>query len=209
VKGPSSVLFENLCVDFEAAWNAMATTEFVERTSGSFLFARQAMLLVELASTVARQDAATFRRFSRELQKREALLFKAVPYKPGPGTHARVPRIAPENDPTSELIALLFDLIWKGRTIDTVRPPGGRILNHLSCTKQTNGDLVMRLCPGTLYLDVRDASESAGVWDLDADASRYTEARMQEVTVEELQAALTDPTGPYMPMFSSRAESPG
>jgi hypothetical protein len=99
--------------------------------------------------------------------------------------------------------------IWKGRTIDTVRPPGGRILNHLSCTEQTNGDLVMRLCPGTLYLDVRDASESAGVWELDADASRYTEARMQEVTVEELQAALTDPTGPYMLMFSSRAESPG
>jgi hypothetical protein len=63
MKGPSRVLFENLCVDFEAAWNAMATTEFVERTSGSFLFARQAMLLVELASTVARQDAATFRRF--------------------------------------------------------------------------------------------------------------------------------------------------
>ena len=229
------MLFDNLCVEFEAAWNAIATTEFAEQTNGSFLFARQAMLLVELASTVARQDSAAFRRFSLELRKREPLLFKAVPYTPGPGTLARVPRIAPENDPTSELIALLFDLVrnghahfghqlyaplkdgrafgllllgvWKGRTIDIVRPSGGRILEHLSCTKQANGDLAMRLCPGTLYLDVRDASESAGVWELDADASRYTEARMQDITVDELQAALTDPTGPYMLMFNTRADS--
>jgi hypothetical protein len=236
MKGPSRVLFDNLCIDFEAAWNAMATTEFAERTSGSFLFARQAMLLVELASTVAGQDPATFRRFSRELQNREALLFKSIPYHPGPGTRGRIPRVAADGDPTSELIALLFDLarnghahfghqlyaplkggqafglvllgVWKGRTIDRIRPSGGRVLEHLSCTKQTDGNLVMRLCPGTLYLDVRDASESAGVWDLDADASRYTDARMQDLTVEELETALADPTGPYMLMFTPRAASP-
>ena len=116
MRGPARVLFDNLCVDFEAAWNTIAATEFAERTSGSFLFARQAMLLVEMASTVARQDSATFRRFSLELQKREALLFKAVPYRLAPGTLARVPRIAPKNDPTSELIALLFALVRNGHT---------------------------------------------------------------------------------------------
>jgi hypothetical protein len=68
MRGPSRVLFENLCVEFEAAWDAMATTQLADRTSGSFLFARQAMLLVEVASTVAGQDAATFRRFSKELR---------------------------------------------------------------------------------------------------------------------------------------------
>jgi hypothetical protein len=97
--------------------------------------------------------------------------------------------------------------VGKGRTIDTLRPPGGRILEHLSCNRQADGNLVMRLCPGTLYLDVRDASESAGVWELDADASRYTEARVQDLTVEELEAALVDPTGPYMLMFTPSAAS--
>jgi hypothetical protein len=223
------VLFENLCVEFEAAWDAMATTQFADRTSGSFLFARQAMLLVELASTVARQDAATFRRFSSELQKREALLFKRIPYQPGRGTRRCVPRVAADGDSTSELIEVLFDLVRnghahfghqlyaplkdgrafgvvllgveKGRTIERVRPPGGRIIDHLSCTKQSDGNLVMRLCAGTLYLDVRDASETAGVWQLDADASSYTERRLQDLTVEDLEAAFEDHTGPYLAMF--------
>jgi hypothetical protein len=114
MRGPSRVLFDNLCADFEAAWNALAMTEFGERTDGSFLFARQAMLLLELASTVARQDRETFRRFSRELLNREALLFKPIPYTPGGGTRGRVPRIAPEGAPTSEVIALLFDLVRNG-----------------------------------------------------------------------------------------------
>ena len=49
--------------------------------------------------------------------------------------------------------------------------------------------------PGNARSDVRDASESAGVWELDADASRYTEARMQDITVDELQAARTPSHG--------------
>jgi hypothetical protein len=229
------VLFENLCVEFEAAWDAMATSHFAERTSASFLFARQTMLLVELASTVARQDAATFRRFSNELEKREPLLFKRIPYQSGRGTRSCVPRTAADGDPTSELIEALFDLVRNGhahfghqlyaplkdgrafgvallgaepgRTMDKVRPPGGRTIHHLSCTKQSDGNLVMRLCTGTLYLDVRDASEAAGVWHLDADASSYTEQRVQGVSVEDLEAALEDPTGPYLMMFRSTPAS--
>jgi len=229
------VLFENLCVDFEAAWDAMATTDLVERTDGAFLFARQAMLLVELASTVAGQDPATFRRFSVELQRREPLLFKRIPYRPGRATRGNVPRIASEGDPAAELITLIFDLVRhghahfghqlyaplkggrglgivligvrKGRTVDRIRPSGGRILEHLSCTRQANGDLVLRLCPGTLFLDVRDASESADVWKLDADASHYTAARTQQITADELEAALAD-RGPYMLVFKSRDGRP-
>jgi hypothetical protein len=90
-----------------------------------------------------------------------------------------------------------------GTGIDSVRPPGGRIIEHLSCTKQLDGNLVMRLCTGTLYLDVRDVSEAAGVWELDADASRYTGARLQDLTVEELEAALPGSTGPFMLMFQA------
>lgn len=227
------MLFENLCVEFEAAWDALATTDFAERTSGSFLFARQAMLLVELATTVARQDAPTIQRFAFELRKREALLFKRIPYKPGPGTRGRVPRIAPVGDPTSELIELLFDLVRnghahfghqlyaplkegaalgvtvlgvaKGRTIDKVRPQGGRTIDHLRCTKLSDGNLVMRFCAGTLYLDVRDASEAAGVWELDADASNYVRLRTQDCTVEEVEAALTDSRGPLLLLFRPRS----
>jgi hypothetical protein len=67
MRGSSRVLFENLCLEFETAWDAMATTHRELRTGGSFLFARQAMLLVELATTVARTDADTLQRFSEEL----------------------------------------------------------------------------------------------------------------------------------------------
>jgi len=230
MKGPSRVLFDNLCAEFEATWDAMATTTFSEHTDGRFLFTRQAMLLVELASAVARRDPPTFRRFSEELRDREGLLFKRIPYRPGRGTTDAIPRIAPRGDPTSELIALLFDLVRNGhahlghqlyaplkdgrafgvvlvagavngRTIDKIRPSGGRTLEHLACYKQPDGNIAIRLCPGTLYLDVRDASESAGVWELEADASDFTAARAQDITVDELEAALVETSGPYMLMF--------
>jgi hypothetical protein len=66
----------------------------------------------------------------------------------------------------------------------------------------------MRLCAGTLYLDVRDASEAAGVWELDADASCYTRARLQDLTVEQLEAALLESTGPFMLMFRASGSPP-
>lgn len=230
MRGPSRVLFENLCVEFEATWDAMATTTFSEHTDGRFLFARQAMLLVELASVVARRDPPTLRRFSEELRDRDGLLFRRIPYQPHRSTRNAIPRIAPQGDPTSELIALLFDLVrnghahWghqlyaplkdgrafgvvllagaaNGRTIDKIRPSGGRTYEHLACYKQPDGNIVIRLCPGTLYLDVRDASESAGVWELEADASHFTAARSQDITIDELEAALVETPGPYMLMF--------
>ncbi len=91
--------------------------------------------------------------------------------------------------------------------MNEVRPAGGRTFEHLSCHKQRDGNLAMRLCPATLYLDVCDASESAGVWELDADATRSTEARLQDLTVEEFEAALTARTGPYMLMYRRSAGS--
>jgi hypothetical protein len=209
----------------------MAATPFSEQTSASFLFARQAMLLVELASRVASQDRATSRRFAAELQSREARLFKPIPaYKPGPQTRRCVPRIAAEGDAGSDLITLLFDLMrnglahygqqvyapladgraigvvlvdsmWRGRTLESMRD-GGKTIDHLSCTLQTDGNLVIRLCPAILYLDVRDASESAGVWDLEADASEFTVGRrVQNFGVAELLAAFEDPADAHMVVF--------
>jgi hypothetical protein len=108
------VLFDNLCGEFEAAWDMFATSDIADRPDGRFLFTRAAMLLVELASTVAHRDPATFRRFSQEPQKREPLLFKRLPYKSGSKTRRRVPRLAPDGDQTSEIIEVLFDLLRNG-----------------------------------------------------------------------------------------------
>jgi hypothetical protein len=202
----------------------MAASEIAPGVGGNFLFARQAMLLVELASRVSRRHPATFRRFSSELQTLEPLLFKRIPYLPGKGTKHCVPRIAPDSHRNSELIALLFDLVRNGhahyghqlilelndghhmgvsllgvahgRTLDKVRPNGGRVIDHLSCFKQRNGDLVITLCPGTLYLDVRDASTRARVWDLDVDLSAWT--RKAELSAADMERALTDPSGPHL-----------
>ena len=225
------MLFRNLCIEFEEAWDALASTAVSEQTRVSFLFARQAMLLVELASRVASQDPATSKRFAAELQAREPRLFKPIPaYKPGPQARRCVPRVAAEGDPRSDLITLLFDLMrnglahyghqvyapladgravgvvlvdsmWRGRTLESVRD-GGKTIDHLSCTLQTDGNLVIRVCPAILYLDVRDASESAGVWDLEADASEFTVGRRrQKFGVDELVAALDDPADARLDVF--------
>jgi hypothetical protein len=225
-KGPSRQLFNFLCADFEKAWDAMAMSEIAPDVGGNLLFVRQAMLLVELASQVASEDPATFERFSSELQALEPVLFKRIPHKPK-RTHRKVPRIASPGDPSGELIALLFDLVRngqahygiqlharltdghlfgvsvsgvrKGRTLDTLRPGGGRAIGHLAVNHQRDGDYVLWLCPGTLYLDVRDASERAGVWSLDADLSAWT--RNWPLSTGDLEAALLDPTGPYVTIF--------
>jgi len=185
IKGPARTLFEYLCADFEKAWDSMATSELAPEVGGNFLFARQAMLLVELASVVALQDRPTFVRFSRELEVLDPVLFKRIPHRPKK-SEDKVPRIAPHGDPTGELIALLFDLVrhgqahygtqlvarltdghrlgvgisgvGRGRTLDTLRPNGGRAIGHLSINEQSDGHFALWLCPGTLYLDVRDAS---------------------------------------------------
>lgn len=52
---------------------------------------------------------------------------------------------------------------------------------------------------------MRDASEAAGVWQLDADASGYL--RLQDLTVAELEAALDDRTGPFLLLFKSSLAS--
>lgn len=224
MKGSAKPLFECLCHDFEKAWDAMATSEIAPGVGGNFLFARQAMLLVELASRVSEVHPPTFSRFSNELQALEPLLFKRIPFLPGRGTKHCVPRIAPDSRPDGELVALLFDLVRnghahyghqlvlelndghhmgvgilgvaRGRTLDKVRPGGGRVIEHLSCFKQCNGDLVICLCPGTLYLDVRDASTRAGVWDLDVDLSAWS--RKANLSAAEMEAALADPLGPHL-----------
>jgi hypothetical protein len=86
-----------------------------------------------------------------------------------------------------------------GCTLDTLRPGGGRPVGHTSVNHQRDGDLILWLCPGTLYLDVRDASERAGVWSLDADWSGWI--RKWPLSSAELEAALLDDAGPSVVVF--------
>gem|GEM_PF-5992397 len=226
------MLFDNLCGEFETAWNTIATSAPEDASSGSFLFTRQVMLLVELASRIAHQDPPTFKRFSHELCGREERLFKRLPYKSGRRSVRRcVPRMAPDGTDATELIEVLFDLlrnghahfghqlyaplqdgtafgirtlgVTQGRTLDKVRANGGCSIDHLLFVEQSDGNLVMWLCAGTLYVDVRDASEAAGVWDLDADATEFTEARLQELTVTDFKTALLRPPGAPIITFTN------
>lgn len=204
----------------------MAASELEPEVGGNFLFARQTMLLVELASRVACKNRPTFARFACELQALDPVLFKRIPYEPK-GTRDKVPRIARPGDPSGELIALLFDLIrngqahygamlyarltdnqhfgvgvtgvCQGRTLDTLRPDGGRPIGHMSVNQQSDGDLILWLCPGTLYLDVRDASERAGVWSLDFDLDDWI--RDWPLSTAELEAALLDESGAHVVIF--------
>ena len=46
---PAATLFNFLRKDFARAWDAMALAEFDTDVGGNFMFARQAMVLLELA----------------------------------------------------------------------------------------------------------------------------------------------------------------
>ena len=76
---PSLLLRDFLVADFEKAWNAMAVVDFAPDTGGNFTFARQAMLLLELASRAASTEPATFARFSDALAEIEPGYFTPLP----------------------------------------------------------------------------------------------------------------------------------
>jgi hypothetical protein len=112
--------------DSASAWDAMAR-EAAERDlpgGGNFMFARQAVTLLELAVRVCRSDATgtMLRRLSEELARIEPRYFTELPADvPGPkGDEFNLSSIGP--NPRRELLRLLFDPhFWPGN-LGTVSP---------------------------------------------------------------------------------------
>lgn len=121
---PSNQLFNMLVGDFRRAWDAMAATDSTEafrdadpEAGGNFLFARQAMGLLELASRVAGNESsgACLRDFGRELGSIEPLYFSRLPGRVPLPRDFKLPNSNAADAP-EQLLAALFDLIRHGQS---------------------------------------------------------------------------------------------
>src|SRR5512134_2548428 len=102
--------------DFESAWDSVAATPRTTGNRGHFMFARQAMLYLEIACRLCMADdgKAAIEEFSERLADRDSNYFRSMPRPCGPKVRDFVlPSLSGE--PRRELIGLLFDLVRNGQ----------------------------------------------------------------------------------------------
>jgi hypothetical protein len=189
---PVVTLFDFTIGDFEDTWDALAARPG-NLHRGNFLFARQAMTLLEVACRLCYSDGTgqTLKRLAAELGRRDARYFTKLPsscWTPSSPPEFWLP--SQSSNPESELIAALFDLIRNGqahqyqqirvRLADgkdfqfalTGAEHGlflaqslavGRPTDHLQAHKERNGDLWVKVRTDILFLDIREAVRSANL----------------------------------------------
>jgi hypothetical protein len=116
---PPETLFQFVCADFRKAWDAMASVDFDTGVGGNFMFAGQAMTLLELICRVAAADESgdTLAEFSAQLVRRDPNLFTWLPGGPPENPrHFTLPSSSGAGEPKRwQLISVLFDLIRNGQ----------------------------------------------------------------------------------------------
>lgn len=112
-------LFDFIIGDFEAAWEALAS-DARPGHRGNFLFARQAVTLLEVACRLCKGDTTgrALADFSAELKARDRRYFTRLPdvcWSPSQRTRQafELPSCGP--DPDNQVIAALFNLIRNGQ----------------------------------------------------------------------------------------------
>ena len=160
--------------DFESAWDSVAAAALTTGNRGNFMFARQAMLYLEIACRLCMADnsRAAIAEFSERLSERDPNYFRSLPRACGPKVRDfMLPSL--RGEPRRELIGLLFDLVRNGQAhqyqqITVALSDGGEFFVGLSgaapdrflSTTFANGrpteHLKAGVLPaGTLYLNVR------------------------------------------------------
>lgn len=214
---PASDLRDFIVSDFEKAWNAFALADFAPDVGGNFMFARQAMVLLELASRVATTDAALLDAFAAELARIEPLYFTALPAPQRKRGAFQLPHLASNGPPEAQLLAVVFDVVRNGqlhygqqipvlladgtylgvslggvspgRTVDRLRRPlGERPLDHLAFRRRAAGHFELWVSAGHLFVDVQDAADRAGVFRETAFFRPFQ--RKWQATSEELARAI-------------------
>jgi hypothetical protein len=186
---PEGDIYRFIVGDFRTAWNAVAADD----NSGfrcNFLFARQAMNLLEWAARLCASDPKgnALRDLSREIRRIEFRYFTRLPGDcAGDGSGYVLPYSGA--DRRKQLLWALFDLIRHGQsheyqdtivdlndtrrfccmilgvrnglTLDKVRTKRKR--RHLSFCTDPDGDVTLTVCPGLLFLDIQLAIKRAGL----------------------------------------------
>ena len=184
---PASTLIGFLVGDFEAAWDSLASNDGPTHR-GNFMFAMQAMVLLELACRVCTVDqtGSTLARLSSELYRRESRYFAVLPGKVPLPKAFRLPSVG--DVPGRELLAAIFDLVRHGHVhqyeqmrakladgsefgisvagaepglLLTTTLANGRPVGHLQSV--SGADVWLRFRPDVFFLDVRDSIYGAGL----------------------------------------------
>jgi len=168
-------------------WNSVALNP-TARSRGNFMFARQAMTLLEWSSRLACSDTSglALPRFSAELCLEDVRYFAPLPKPCANVSGFELPFVGP--NPQSQLLWALFDLIRHGQahqyqqiivdlkdsqhfTVGLTGPGYQQTLgsvpvsqdNHLCIRKESGGDLSLVVRPDVLFENVKAAVERSGL----------------------------------------------
>lgn len=185
-----ATLLEFIEGDFVSTWDALAQIENSMMNRGNFMFARQAMLYLEVACRLCRSDQSgvALQVLSRELQNRDTRYFTRLPgacYQPKQGQFT-LPSV--DGNPECVLMSALFDVIRNGQAHQyqqiPVRLADGKEWNvgltgatfgtqladadsaenrggHLKWVKSNDGDVVVKVRTDILFLDIRSSINAA------------------------------------------------
>jgi hypothetical protein len=184
---PASELMNFIIGDFEDAWDALASRPEDNLHRGNYMFARQAMMLLEFACRLCKSDATgqSLADFSVELFRRDWRYFFCLPGICPTPKEFKLPQHGPH--PESQLIVALFDLIRNGQAHQyqqiRARLDGGDFIfaltgavygsplrltfvtgrpsDHFEATRYENGDIRMIIRTDVLFLDIRDSVRGA------------------------------------------------
>jgi hypothetical protein len=187
-----NTLFSFLMRDFESAWDSMATCNPEPDVGGNFLFARQAMSVLELASRVAAADRSgiTLRHFSERLRDADKRYFIELP-GPIQLPRFRLPALPRETE-DRQLLGAIFDLLRNGLahlsqqipatlrdgklfglslagvspgvTIEVAKHDRDRRATHLKCMVSENGHTYLLLRPELMFFDFVWAARASSVF---------------------------------------------
>ena len=178
-------IYDSIVNDFVGAWNSIASNSDLRIGRGNFMFASQAMHLLEFAARLYDKDTYAHQTFSNDLYDIEPKYFTPLP---GPCATTRgfvLPYIG--NSKGETLLWALFDLIRHGlahqyqqiiaelndlrhfyisltgakygRYLDiTAKPDRGR---HLAYTIDEDDDLALTICPDILFLDIKEVLDKS------------------------------------------------
>jgi hypothetical protein len=181
-------IYRFIISDFEGAWDSLASNPKQNVGRGNFMFARQAMSLLEFAARLYGNNTNIHSKFSNDLENIDQKYFMSLPSPCVLNTDFVLPHTGDSSGRI--LLWALFDLIRHGLAhqyqqivvalndlkIFYVSFPIGaeynkhlsvskcsRLSNHLALSIDNDGDLKVSVYPDTLYLDIKYAIESSGL----------------------------------------------
>lgn len=174
--------------DFEDAWNALAGVASA-KNRGNFMFARQAMVLLEWAARLAASDVSgvALSDFSAELNLIEPKYFTQLPGGAPRPRDFHLPSVTPANS-ERQLIWALFDLVRHGQAHQYQQIPvellDGKVFwialsgavsgfqlstahsrrnEHLGYKEDSSGNVWLLVRPDVIFLDLKTAVERSSL----------------------------------------------